>query len=194
LRWKIDSMESPRLIIITGLPATGKTTLARELAQLLQVPLIGKDMVKEPLLDVLGAGNRAHSRRLSTASFAVLFALARELLMSCGSVILEGNFRNGEHERPILDALPGGSRPAAAIAQILCQVEESQRLERLRGRATDPARHAGHRDAQIALAAAHDGSEFLDLPGKRIAIDASRAPVRYDELAASLVDVNSRTV
>src|SRR5579862_8060531 len=69
-------MESPLLIIVTGLPAAGKTTLARELARLLRAPLIGKDMIKEPLLDVLGAGDGARSRQLSTASFAVQFAIA----------------------------------------------------------------------------------------------------------------------
>jgi len=73
-------MQSPQLIVVTGLPATGKSTLARELARLLQAPLVGKDMIKEPLLDVLGADDERHSRLLSTASFAILFSLARELL------------------------------------------------------------------------------------------------------------------
>jgi predicted kinase len=187
-------MESPRLIIITGLPGAGKTTLARELSRLLGAAVIGKDMIKEPLLDVLGAGDAADSRRLSTASFAVLFVIARELLKGGGSVILEGNFRTGEHERPILGALPPSAEPAAAIAQVLCRVEESQRVQRLRTRATDPARHAGHRDAQLAVAAMHDGGAFLDLPGERIELDADRTIVRHEELAARLADVNLRTV
>ncbi len=185
-------MPSPRLIVVTGLPATGKSTFARELARLLNVPLIAKDMIKEPLFDVLGTGDRTHSRQLSTASFAIQFAVARELLMSGQGVIIEGNFRPGEHERPLLAALPLGSEPAVTIAQILCRIEEVERIARLQRRATDPARHAGHNDAQLALGSMHDGGTFLDLPGQRIELDASGPPRRCAELA--LADVNSRTV
>src|SRR6185437_3895614 len=117
-------MQSPYLIIVTGLPATGKSTLARELARRLRVPLIGKDMIKEPLLDMLGAGDSERSRLLSTASFAVLFELARELLARGLSLIVEGNFRPGMHEGPLLQALP----PGTAVLQVLCRVQESERI------------------------------------------------------------------
>jgi hypothetical protein len=157
------------------------------------VPLIGKDMIKEPLLEVLGAGDSAHSRRLSTASFAIQFAIARELLMAGGSLILEGNFRTGEHERALLEALPEGLDPAEALVQVLCRVEETLRVSRLRRRATDPSRHAGHRDAQLDAGGSRAGSAFLDLPGKRVLFDATRLPVRGADLAAEL-GANSRTV
>ncbi len=73
-------MPIPGLFLVTGLPATGKTTLARTLARALGVPLLSKDLIKEPLLDTLGAPDRAASRRLSDASFRVQFALADEYL------------------------------------------------------------------------------------------------------------------
>jgi len=185
-----------RLIIVTGLPASGKSTLAAELARLLRVPLIGKDLIKESLFEVLGSGDSAHSRQLSTASFAVQFAVARELLAAGHRIILEGNFRPGEHERPLLDALPEDCDPSVAIAQILCHVEEPERLARLRRRCSDPGRHPGHRDAQLALAPTHGGSAFVDLPGKRIEHDGEGSQAGHEELAAELVaaDVNSRTV
>jgi predicted kinase len=176
----------PHLIVVTGLPATGKSTLARELAHWVRAPVIGKDMIKERLFDVLGAGDGVRSRQLSTASFAIQFAVARELLKSERTVILEGNFRPGEHERPLLEALPADCDPASAIAQVLCRVEESERLARLRRRSHDPGRHSGHRDAQLALAAAHGGGAFLDLPGKRIERAAARLPASCEGLAAEL--------
>jgi predicted kinase len=53
-------------------------TLASALARHHALPLICKDTIKEPLFDVIGAADRADSRRLSDASFAVMFALAHD--------------------------------------------------------------------------------------------------------------------
>jgi predicted kinase len=56
-----DYRMPPRLIIVTGLPATGKTTLARELATRLRVPMLAKDAIKEPLMSAFHASDRAQS-------------------------------------------------------------------------------------------------------------------------------------
>jgi predicted kinase len=155
-------MRKFRLVVITGLPGTGKTTLARELACRYRVPLICKDTIKEPLLDLLGS-DAARSRALSNVSFAILFAMCKELLALGQSLILEGNFRSGEHEAALLAALPS-VRPD--IVQLLCRLDEEERRSILLQRSHDPTRHAGHRDAhQLDRVPACD--EFLELPGDR---------------------------
>jgi predicted kinase len=154
-------MRKFRLLIITGLPGTGKTTLARDLARRHTLPLICKDTIKEPLLDLLGTSHP--SRDLSDLSFAILFAQAREQLALGASLILEGNFRAGEHEAPLLAALP----PLAPdIVQVLCTADEAERRARLLRRATDARRHPGHRDAQQLEPVAGCDS-YLELPGER---------------------------
>jgi hypothetical protein len=53
--------------------------------------MLGKDTIKEALFDTLGTGDRAWSRRLGAASYAVLLALARELpARADGTAVLTG--------------------------------------------------------------------------------------------------------
>jgi predicted kinase len=163
-------MSGSFLVILTGLPASGKTTLAMQLAGRYRVPLISKDLIKEALLDVIGAADAGASRRLSDASFRVLTEVADAILAAQGSCILDGNFRAGEHE-PLL--IPLLARAESSV-QILCRIEEAERISRLRARARDRSRHRGHRDLEQAAAPseARPDDRFLDLPGARILADA----------------------
>jgi broad-specificity NMP kinase len=46
-------MPAPVLILITGAPCTGKTTIAQHLAGKFQLPVVHKDDIKERLFDRL---------------------------------------------------------------------------------------------------------------------------------------------
>ena len=71
------------LILVNGLPGSGKTTLATGLAQLLDAPLIAKDAIKEALADVVTA---APGPALGMAASEVMWTLASAM---SGTVILE---------------------------------------------------------------------------------------------------------
>jgi predicted kinase len=165
-------MQPGRVIVITGLPGTGKSTLAHELAGRYRWPVLAKDSIKEPLLDVFGSSDAAHSRRLSDASFATMFRLGAEWVRAGHNVLLEGNFRPGEHEESLRAALA-----SAQVAQVLCRVPEAERLRRLATRENDPARHAGHRRGERRSAAAANGvnrhDAFLELPSERFVYDGT---------------------
>ena len=51
------------LVVVTGIPATGKSTFARDLSSRLGLPLISKDDIKEAMADSLGGGDRELSKR-----------------------------------------------------------------------------------------------------------------------------------
>jgi predicted kinase len=165
-----------RWIILTGLPATGKSTLARQLAARCRLPLLAKDDFKERLLDAAGPVNAVRSRELSDQSFAQLFTQLHTLAERHMDAVLEGNFRAGLHETP-LQAPPGQT---VQVAQILCRCEEQQRLARIAARRNDPARHPGHADADSRRDASND--QWLELPGERWLFDTSARGVNTADL------------
>jgi predicted kinase len=159
-----------RLLLLTGAPATGKTQLAAALVQRYGASLCSKDEIKELLFGVLGTGGADYSRRLSDASFALLFAFLPRLLWPGRLLVVEGNFRRGEHEAPLARLLPPDG---AGFVQVRCRASLATRAHRLAARAVDPRRHPGHHDSQADPGAASTEG-FLELPGPRWEFDSDQ--------------------
>jgi predicted kinase len=51
-------MQKPTLILVSGAPGAGKTTIAARLSRNLRMPMVSKDAVKESLFDSLGWSDR----------------------------------------------------------------------------------------------------------------------------------------
>jgi len=174
------------LILVGGAPGTGKSTLAPLLARRYACTLLAKDTIKEALFETLGTADSAWSRRLSDASFASMFGLARQGLASGANLLLEGNFRAGEHEPAIKDLLACGVSSVRCV-QVLCTVPEPLRRERLMARAHSGARHAGHRDAAQMLPAVCD---FLDVPAARFGYQATESSKAAEERLLAAIDAH----
>ena len=65
-----------RLILVNGVPASGKSTVARAISEAGQWPLLTLDTIKEALFAHLGTGDREHNRLLGRASYQAMFELA----------------------------------------------------------------------------------------------------------------------
>ena len=114
-------MDAPLLVVVTGPPAAGKTTVARELAARLRLPLIAKDTIKEALFDGLGTGDAQWSQRLGPPTFGVMLALAEESLRAGASLVLEANFvRGGRWRRDLPHFPPASCRSSAARRSRSC--------------------------------------------------------------------------
>ena len=129
-------MAVPLLVVVTGMPSSGKTTVAEGLAARLALPLIAKDEIKESLYESLGADDVTESARLGTAAYELIFGLARTMLASGVSLIVEANFFR-EQESDF------ASLPEHRVAQVHCHAPLPVLLDRYASR----SRHAGHQDA-----------------------------------------------
>lgn len=81
------------LIIVTGYSASGKTTIARFLAEQLNWVLISKDTIKELLFDELGIKDRAWSKILGKTAIALLFLEVDRHLKVGQNLIIENPFK-----------------------------------------------------------------------------------------------------
>ena len=91
------------LIILAGMPASGKTTFSKKLNKALGYPVLEKDEIKEELFDVIGFENYAQKRLMDTAATAVLLRCADSLLSGGQSLIMVNNFR--EDAKPAVESL-----------------------------------------------------------------------------------------
>lgn len=132
---------TPSLVVVSGPPCSGKTTLAVPLARALGLPLVAKDTVKEALMDSLGVADVERSRELGRAAFEVIYALARSHLDATVGLVLEANFVPGVSEGD-LEPLMATSRAVV----VHCWAPAEVLVARYRARAVQ--RHPGHYDLQ----------------------------------------------
>ena len=162
------------LILITGHPATGKTTLARRLAQHLNLPAFCKDDGKEILFDHLGSGDRDWIRKLGTVSFDLLYWQADVMFKAGLSCIVEANFN------PHYANIPWQKLQSLyqfRCIQLLCSAEAEIVVRRYEQRIADGSRHPGHFDARGSSELRHlltrQPAEWIELSGERLAVDTT---------------------
>ena len=83
-----------KLIIISGMPAAGKSTVARRISAALGFPVLEKDEIKEALFDTIGYRDLTEKRRLDVAATDVLLRCAQSVLTSGSPLIMVNNFRS----------------------------------------------------------------------------------------------------
>lgn len=81
-----------KLVLIAGMPATGKSHLSVALQRAFGLPIIEKDEIKEQLFDTIGFTCYAEKRQLDVAATAVLLKLMERLYEADASAIVVNNF------------------------------------------------------------------------------------------------------
>ena len=127
-------------ILVTGIPASGKSTLARELGARLGLPVFSKDAIKELLFDTVGFESREEKVRLGEASLRILCYNAAQLMQRQQPFILENNFENTGAEE-VLSLL---ARHRYQAVTVTLTGDYRRIYERFLAREQSPERHLGH--------------------------------------------------
>lgn len=80
------------LIIVAGMPATGKTTLSKKLAARFGMPMLEKDEIKEEMYKIQGYRNLEDRAVADVVANAILLRCAKNILQSGTSLLIVNNF------------------------------------------------------------------------------------------------------
>ncbi|MDP9332791.1 MAG: AAA family ATPase [Actinomycetota bacterium] len=175
-------MTPARIVVVSGAPGTGKSTLAAVIADRLQLPLLSVDLIKEALGDALGLGDESWSDRVGDAAAEVVFRLAA----SFPSAVAEGWWRRERRMRAV--------REFKGCVQVFCRCDPSLAQRRMRARLSG-SRHPIHRDVinpaiVDGVAAMVTAVDPLDLGGELVEVDTTKpydADVIADRVGAALL-------
>jgi predicted kinase len=167
------------LVVVSGAPGTGKSTIARELGAALRWCVLSLDPIKEALADVLGLGDEDWSNRVGDAAAEVVFRLAADF----PDAVAEGWWRRARRDRAVAEF--------AGAVEVFCHCDPYLAAARSVAR-IGAGRHPIHRDVINpggVGAAAHIASLAatvipLGLGGPLIEVDTGRPDAGAAAVAA----------
>lgn len=126
-------MDSEGLVVMSGAPGTGKSTIGNFVAEALRFPFLSLDVLKETLADQLGTGDEHWSDLLGDTAAEIIFRLAAVV----PAAVVEGWWRKERRERASLEF--------RGCVEIFCRCDPALADARMRSR-HERARHPIHRD------------------------------------------------
>lgn len=178
------------LIIVSGPSASGKSTLADQLAADLRLPVIHRDRIKEAMFDTLGYSDRQQSKKFGIAAALILIRELEDMLRIGTSCIVEGKFIPKFSEEELRELLESTGSDAV---QIQCSCDGKVLYERFKQRALSSERHPGHDEAsnledfKDELLAGK--LTYLELPGDNEVLEydtTERDESRYQDLTKKI--------
>ncbi len=150
-----------RLVLVGGLPGTGKSTVSEALAWRLGAVVLSSDRVRKELagLDVetdaaAGYQQDLYSREHTDQTYAALADRAEMVLAHGESVVLDASWTHAQH-RDV--ATRAAARTSSELVALQCSAPDEVAAERMRGRTGAAASDA---DDDIAAAMAADADPW----------------------------------
>ena len=156
-----------KIIIICGLPGSGKTTLAGELSTQLNIFCLHKDSIKETLYGIQKCSTLNDSKRLGIQSIKILLSLAEEHIKRGVDVIIEAPF-NFPEDYPLFENWM--KNYGVDIFSVICLISQKKREERIKNR----KRHDSHHDIERSFDYLKNEFDYKNIPGKQIRIETNK--------------------
>ena len=161
-----EQERQPTLIVVTGQPGAGKTTLAHSLARAIRCPALCRDELKEGLIHTTGIYGKP-ADDLGRQVYDVFFDTIALLLRQQVTLVAEAAFQH-KLWAPKLESL----LPVARVRVVVCWVEpELARVRQVARAQSDSARASFHPSAVVeavqegrVLPVTHYDPPHLDVP------------------------------
>ena len=174
------SIQDAKLVAVGGWIASGKSTIAEQLAAELQCPIVAADWTRKHLVGLEPtkkafdpAFTGAYSADVSERVYEELLARAKLVIDSGRSVIVDASFRSRE-ERSHVRRL--ASELGVLFLFVECRADLETCRQRLRQRALGPSVSDGRLEILDAFVESWEAVEELP-PGQHLVLDTSRSLV-----------------
>ena len=163
-------MEKPLLIVVTGRPASGKTSLAHLLATEIKYPLISRDELKEGYVNTMRLTHHQLNEEANSDIYKTFFEVINLLISKRISIVIEAAFQHQLWAPQLSNFLN-----KAEIRIIICKIPLEMAKERFYKRILEqPERKKYHDDTTIDLTVLlTEDYEMINMPLPTLEVDTT---------------------